>query len=332
MRALRRPPVVPPTLRPKGKGGKQARRQLAAYTKDKTTKLTFAKHWNEPDVRGALFAFHGRVCAYCQTQLPHNDKGDVEHFRPTSTYWWLAYKFGNYFLSCSRCNRICKNDRFPLLDNVVACTYENRGQLEFEPRLLLDPEHDPVEDWLEVDWEDPNCEVRLTPAVGVGTREAHRCDEIINLFRLNRENGLITERCGIVNRVLKALDAIEELTPGSAREAEKILEVKHLASRYQPHGLAVRRMLSELAAAFLPTVAEDFDFWIGKLLEDLNRVEKILLRWPESEPDWRFRDETLWALAVAWQYPPPPVIPREVEVRLQEADCLTEVSEFIASL
>src|SRR6266481_3442684 len=77
--------------------------------------------WNNPDVRGALYAMHGRACAYCEQHLPENDRGDVEHFRPESLYRWLAYAFDNYLLSCSICNRTLKRDRFPLRSGATRC-------------------------------------------------------------------------------------------------------------------------------------------------------------------------------------------------------------------
>ncbi len=326
MRTLRRPPVVPPTLRPGGKGAKQAGRHVEAYGKDKAAQLTFAEHWNEADVRGALFAFHGRVCAYCQALLPHNDPGDVEHFRPKSSYWWLAYTFGNYLLGCSLCNRVCKRERFPLPEGVAACTYEERGTLGAETCLLLHPEHDPVEEWLETDWENELCPIRTTPAVGVGTAVVRRCEETIAFFRLNLDIRLIKERFETVNRALVALRS------ALAGDAEAVREVKSLASRYQPNGLAVRRMLGELAPALLPSWAEDFDLWISELLLDLDRVEKVLLLAPKNKSVQRFRVETLWALGVAWQHPAPPVVSQEVEARLRAAGCLAEISALIAGL
>ena len=326
MRALRRPPIVPPTLQPKGKGGRQAGRHVVAYGKNKAAKLTFTEHWNEPDVRGALFAFHGRVCAYCQTLLPHNDPGDVEHFRPKSSYWWIAYTFGNYFLGCALCNRVCKRERFPLPEGVASCTYEGRGTLDAEPRLLLDPEHDPVEEWVETDWEHELCRVRPTSQVTADTPEALRCEESIKFFRLNLDIRLITGRIETVNRALKA---VPEALDG---DVEKIREVKSLASRYRPHGLSVRLMLAELAPTLLPSVAEDFDLWIGELLSDLARAEKVLLESPDSEPVRKFRAEVLWALGVAWQHPPLPVVPQDVEARLLAAGCLGDVSAIIVKL
>ncbi len=129
-----------------------------------------------------------------------------------------------------------------------------------------------------------------------------------------------------------ALRTLVALRSALAGDAEAVHEVKSLASRYQPHGLAVRHMLGELAPALLPSWAEDFDLWISELLLDLDRVEKVLLLAPKNKSVRRFRVETLWALGVAWRHPAPPVVSQEVEARLLAAGCLPEISALIAGL
>ncbi len=47
---------------------------------------------------------HGK-CAYCEAPTSMVAYGDVEHYRPKSTYWWLAYNYENYLASCQLCNQ-----------------------------------------------------------------------------------------------------------------------------------------------------------------------------------------------------------------------------------
>jgi hypothetical protein len=63
----------------------------------------------------------------------------------------LAYAFDNYLLSCSVCNRIIKQDRFPLATGSTRCDYGSRHNLADEQRLLLDPSVDPTEAWIDYD-------------------------------------------------------------------------------------------------------------------------------------------------------------------------------------
>jgi hypothetical protein len=53
-------------------------------------------------------------CAYCEAPTSVVAHGDVEHFRPKSIYWWLAYGFDNYLFSCQICNQLYKGDKFPI--------------------------------------------------------------------------------------------------------------------------------------------------------------------------------------------------------------------------
>jgi hypothetical protein len=53
-------------------------------------------------------------CAYCEAFTSVVAHGDVEHFRPKSRYWWLAYCYDNYLYACQICNQVYKGDEFPV--------------------------------------------------------------------------------------------------------------------------------------------------------------------------------------------------------------------------
>lgn len=56
----------------------------------------------------------GGKCAYCESPTDTVAHGDVEHFRPKSKYWWLAYCYDNYVYCCQICNQVHKGDEFPV--------------------------------------------------------------------------------------------------------------------------------------------------------------------------------------------------------------------------
>ncbi len=58
-------------------------------------------------------------CAYCEANTAVVAHGDVEHFRPKSVYWWLAYCYDNYLYSCQICNEKFKGDDFPIAATVI---------------------------------------------------------------------------------------------------------------------------------------------------------------------------------------------------------------------
>lgn len=53
-----------------------------------------------------------KKCAYCESPTAVIAYGDVEHYRPKSKYWWLAYCYDNYLASCQLCNQKFKKAKF----------------------------------------------------------------------------------------------------------------------------------------------------------------------------------------------------------------------------
>jgi hypothetical protein len=58
-------------------------------------------------------------CAYCESDITTVSYGDVEHYRPKSVYWWLAYVYDNYLASCAICNQRFKGVKFEFLGPVI---------------------------------------------------------------------------------------------------------------------------------------------------------------------------------------------------------------------
>ena len=54
-------------------------------------------------------------CAYCETKYLKNSDNWLEHYRPKSQYYWLAYEWSNLIPTCTKCNRI-KKAKFPIID------------------------------------------------------------------------------------------------------------------------------------------------------------------------------------------------------------------------
>lgn len=73
-----------------------------------------SKYWKK--AKDQLKAESFGKCAYCEAPTSLVAYGDVEHFRPKSIYWWLAYCYDNYLFSCQICNQQYKKDSFPLRD------------------------------------------------------------------------------------------------------------------------------------------------------------------------------------------------------------------------
>lgn len=98
-----------------------------------------------------LIRYYGQKCWYSECDLT-GSFGDVDHFRPKNKstdendkvilgdgYWWLAYDYLNYRLSCEKCNRPFgeggKRDRFPLKAGTLPAKYSGKD----DTPILLDP-------------------------------------------------------------------------------------------------------------------------------------------------------------------------------------------------
>lgn len=101
----------------------------------------------------------GATCWYCESSL-YRAEWDVDHFRPKRAptirrenhpthagYWWLAYEWRNFRISCHRCNRLVrdsdgalrgKGNEFPVRDEARRAMSQDAA-LEDEEPLLLDP-------------------------------------------------------------------------------------------------------------------------------------------------------------------------------------------------
>ena len=279
-------------------GGEQAASNESARTAYPQTTLTFPDHWNRADVRGVLYAMQWRVCAYCARLLPGNDRGDVEHFRPKKSvrgdrlhggYWWIAYELSNYVLSCRVCNSSRKGNKFPLRPRASRVTYNNRGRLPREARLLLDPTMDPIEAWLTVNIDDSF--VSVIPRPELSRSQRLQIESTIDFFRINRDRFLIDERLTVLDHVTSAL------TAGDAQRA------KAMAVRFSPQSIVARTVVEQNDPTLLPSPTEELDWLIERVLGELDELLEVLERYPDDDRSWKELDETFWCLATLLKAP-----------------------------
>lgn len=132
---------------------------LAALATHKERAEYFRKHGSWKVLKSWLIEKSYGKCWYCEAKL-ERAAFDVDHFRPKlgitvdgakmpgdSGYYWIAYEWWNFRLSCPRCNRPEKDsdgitygkaNEFPLQDEAKRCC--NPGMLiEDESPKLLDP-------------------------------------------------------------------------------------------------------------------------------------------------------------------------------------------------
>jgi uncharacterized protein (TIGR02646 family) len=300
MRHLRRPQYTVPTMLDTGRGGRRRQGDRSHYERTAAVRVPFPPHWTEPDVKGLLHAMQGSICAYCGLEVGL----DVDHFRPKGAidedpahggYWWLAYECSNYFLACTTCNRNRKKASFPILPFTARCTYQTRGTIRAEKRILLDPSEDPIEEWLTLGQGDETG--KLIPNADLSTEERSRVQEAIDLFGLNSDQMVRGQRSKAYERAARA--AAEQRWD----------ELRLSAMCHRPHSLAARIVLERVAPECLPTAEEEMRDLIDLLWKDLrtlvDEIRSFRARARAPSPvDERQLRELVWALIVLRSDPP----------------------------
>ena len=80
----------------------------------------YDSRYKHKDIKDALKKIYHRKCAFCEQRI---EQFDVEHFRPKSIYYWLAFSWDNLLFACSTCNTH-KLNHFETLQNKA--TYQTQ--------------------------------------------------------------------------------------------------------------------------------------------------------------------------------------------------------------
>lgn len=310
MRKLWRPDVHPPTVSANGKKGYE---YACAQQRNTVDRRVFKPHWTESDVRGCVRATCGYACAYCGDRVGRTGE-DVEHFRPKSPYWFLAYSFDNYLASCRQCNSSRKGNRFAVETGHPRAT--SRDQVVAERRLLLDPVLDSVEDAMHIVKEEGGRYLwQVNPAAAPDMRR--RAEYTIEFFALNTDVELVRARSQAIASHL--FDTLE-------RDDEARNLVRQNASRYVEHGSAIRSILAQQESKYLPTPVEEVGWLVARLVETVQAYDGM------ANPDRRSRMLCCYALAALLVSPPAGVTPLDVRGWIPDDGLLAEVTALAGEL
>lgn len=189
----------------------------------------------------ALRSLSYSKCWYCETRQPRSDDS-VDHFRPKNRvaerkdhpgYWWLAFDWWNYRLSCTFCNSRRRNkrtrttggkqDHFPLLDEAMRA-YSAADDLGLENPMLLDPARagDTTLLWF---GDDGHVYPRSSPD---RQPQYARADASIALYHLNHPN-IVESRLVLTEEIRRLINAgndlFDRLHPGNPEAARGHSEV-----------------------------------------------------------------------------------------------------------
>ncbi len=156
--------------------------------------------------REKLRKIYHKKCAYCESKLLLSDYDTIEHYRPKSKYFWLAYEWSNLFIACNICNN-AKSNKFALSSqelDIEGYAIENlpykitNKELVKEKPLLINPEIDDPNVFLTYD---SNGKLK---AKRTSYNVLKRGEYTINICRLNRDE-LRKARKEIIDEIFKLL-------------------------------------------------------------------------------------------------------------------------------
>ncbi|MCP4104751.1 MAG: TIGR02646 family protein [Desulfobacteraceae bacterium] len=114
----------------------------------------YNNRYKKDDIKENLEIIYYRKCVYCE-----KDVGDsfyhIEHYRPKSEYYWLAFFWDNLMICCDKCN-VYKNREFETDSQKVSFSIDclknihnlTRVYNETERPKLVNPEFEDVENRL----------------------------------------------------------------------------------------------------------------------------------------------------------------------------------------
>lgn len=248
-----------------------------------------ASLWSE--LKQALDELSQGKCWYCESEQQRSDNA-VDHFRPKGKvaecddhggYWWLAFDWQNYRLSCTFCNssRIDtqkgdtggKQDHFPIIDEDCRAKL-NTDDLSREVPYLLDPTNpdDPTLLWYDYS------EGRAVPkyAVDDDDEKFNRADISIRLYHLNHTK-IEEKRKILYNEILDLVDIGSESLRKMTEYRKKDMDGYNYAKNNMTfvlkrlrYLLSPKAELSAVTEAYLTTLAvsdlEGRYSWVKKTL------------------------------------------------------------------
>ena len=247
---------------------REAERQVIEARDDEARKVALkAKDEVWQKAKKYLKLVMNNKCWYCETRDDRSDNA-VDHFRPKSFYWWLAFEYTNLRFSCTYCNSRRIDDvggtaggkaaEFPI-SGVLAKGVGS--SLDNEKPLLLDPckEADPEVLW----FEDTGMPVISPRSQGLPGAEDKVAESIrlyhldfVPLTRLRRRKYLdVIDACRKGDKAL-TISKDEKLLAEYRDEAykqwwERVAEVNRLIDRLSPHSAAARCAVLGLRASSL---------------------------------------------------------------------------------
>lgn len=215
------------------------------------------------DYKDIFFEKQQSKCGYCECIISGNF-GDIEHYRPKNKvtklsddpktwgeettkannvkgrkflpvsdigYWWLAYSWDNYLLSCTLCNRTYKFTLFPVKGGQILPLDKNNNEVP----LLLNPFNKKLK---------PHKHLKFNKLGFVEPKnESSYGFETIRTCGLNRQN-LVTKRRHKAVLIFYKLDKIKKTTKSNEID-EYLSEIYRIGTKDKEFAGMVRIILQQ---------------------------------------------------------------------------------------
>ncbi len=99
-----------------------SRRVEIINTQKYIDELNYNNRYKQVDVKSALKELYKNKCAFCEQRV---EQGHIEHYRPKTIYYWLAFSWDNLIFACSLCNEN-KGKNFEIENTQV--TFQNSDE------------------------------------------------------------------------------------------------------------------------------------------------------------------------------------------------------------
>ena len=234
-------------------------------------------------VKDALNKIYKNKCAYCETQI-NRTSTNIEHYRPKSLYYFLAYSWDNLLPICNMCNSK-KSNRFELEDETkrIKSTIKSLKELQYISKLYNHIEkpkfiHPAIDNYQHLFRFNTRGEIVVYTSIV----DSHRMSYTIENSDLNHHN-LLKRRAKVLQDFITIRDELfylfylakkhkdkEELDEFKKRTNEKIKSFFNDENEF----LAVRKFIIERLRFYLMRKDKIFvKFFKGYLLKYIKNIE-----------------------------------------------------------
>jgi len=192
--------------------------------------------------------FHSK-CAYCESKYLVTSDTWIEHYRPKSVYYWLAYEWSNLLPSCSICNR-SKSDNFPLIydkNKIIQPPIMNHKLIQNELRAnnlnllnespyILHPKIDDPEKFFDYRIDENKIGIEIFGIDNEGKNDIEKKykgkgEATIQICNLNR-NELKINRFKIIENFINSINIIFISIKKGIIKADKIIDALNINFEY----------------------------------------------------------------------------------------------------